>query len=222
VVAQTLWLGTTNPWVGVQIPPGAPYFSTFFECRLVAFEQVPALVCAQCGWRLFHIDVREWLGDITAEAEKGKTSRGLDQVAESRPLLRKKKRSVISSPPVCSVSTPPCSILPLDTTPSSVNRTCRVPGSGCAWSRRRSTRLLCPLPASRCGGRCSSRANRTMPQAAAAMWGYGTTQGSTRAWVSDGESRRGAGCVKSVCPDLWEARWGNLPGYPEHEPERSL
>ena len=37
----------------------------------VVIEQVPALVCAQCGLRLFHIDVAERLDDITAEAEKG-------------------------------------------------------------------------------------------------------------------------------------------------------
>ena len=37
----------------------------------VVIEQMPALVCVQCGLRLFHIDVTERLDDITAEAEKG-------------------------------------------------------------------------------------------------------------------------------------------------------
>jgi YgiT-type zinc finger domain-containing protein len=41
----------------------------------VVIEQVPALVCAQCGLRLLHIDVTERLDDITAEAERG-TLRG--------------------------------------------------------------------------------------------------------------------------------------------------
>jgi len=37
----------------------------------VVIEQVPALVCTQCGFRLFHIEVTERLDDITAQAEKG-------------------------------------------------------------------------------------------------------------------------------------------------------
>lgn len=37
----------------------------------VVIEQVPALVCAACGWRLFHFDVTERFDDISAEAERG-------------------------------------------------------------------------------------------------------------------------------------------------------
>jgi YgiT-type zinc finger domain-containing protein len=40
----------------------------------VVIEQVPALVCVQCGSRLFPIDVTERLGDTTAEAERGTLS----------------------------------------------------------------------------------------------------------------------------------------------------